>query len=478
MDRDGMGTRISLQEGRLKMGIQKRLVGSYLVVICLTVLILEIFLIVSVRYYYFHNIERILTNQAELSASFFQQYFADEDLEKQSDRLLKGFANNSDAQVQIINTSGRLLQDSTGLQSDNIMTRYPDVQAAIKGQPGTWKGEDPWAQEAILAVSFPLQAKGVIMGEVRFITSLTETVNTINHIAVILICVGMLVIAIVTILGLLLSWTITRSIKDLKQAADKMTEGDFSVRVHKRYQDELGSLADTLNMMASRTLKSEQLQNDFISSVSHELRTPLTSIKGWVITLKSNGVNNKHLLQEGLDIIESESDRLTCMVDELLDFSKLDNGRITIHLAPVNLTELLQHIGRQLGPRAARQGISLEVRVDETLPTIQADENRLKQIMINLIDNSLKFTALSGRILVQAHTAPGKVVITVEDTGSGIAEEDLENVLHKFYKGDHHGSGSGLGLAISNQIIKLHHGELRITSKVGKGTSVRIDLPA
>ncbi len=459
------------------MGIQKRLVGSYLVVICLTVLILEIFLVFSLRYYYFHNIERILMNQAELSASFFQQYFADEDLEKQSERLLKGFANNSDAQVQIIDPSGRLLQDSTGLPGNNIMMKFVDVQEAVKGLPGVWKGEDPATQEAILAVSYPLKANDTIVGGVRFITSLTETISTVNQITVLLICVGMLVIAIVTILGLVLSRTITRSIKDLKQAADQMTEGNFSIRVHKRYRDELGTLADTLNMMASRITKSEQLKNDFISSVSHELRTPLTSIKGWIITLKSNGVDNKPLLHDGLDIIESESDRLTRMVDELLDFSKLDNGRITIHFEPVDLTELIQRIVRQLAPRAARQGISLEIQTGEALPTIQADENRLKQVLINLIDNSIKFTSPSGRILVHAYTAPRKVVIIVEDTGSGITDEDLNNVLQKFYKGDQHASGSGLGLAISEQIIKLHHGELRITSTVGKGTIVQIELP-
>ncbi|OME89761.1 MULTISPECIES: sensor histidine kinase [Paenibacillus] len=459
------------------MGIQKRLVGSYFVVICITVLILEIFLMVYVRYYYLHNVERILMNQAELSASFFQQYFADEDLEKQSYRLLKGFAHNSDAQVQIINSSGRLLQDSTGLPGGNDMTTYLDVRTALQGQPGTWRGKDPSTQEAILAVSFPLRANDIIVGEVRFVTSLTETLQTVNRISIVLICVGLFVLAIVTVLGLLLSRTITRSIKDLKQAADQMTEGDFSIRVHKRYQDELGSLADTLNMMAGRILKSEQLKNDFISSVSHELRTPLTSIKGWAITLKSNGNHNEQILKEGFAIIESESDRLSRMVEELLDFSKLDNGRIVLHSAPVHLSELLHHVGRQLAPRAARQGVSLEIQAEENLPNINADENRLKQVLINLIDNSLKFTDANGRIFIHAHTALEQVVITVEDTGSGIAEENLENVLQKFYKVDPQAPGSGLGLSISNEIIKLHHGELRIISEVGKGTKVQIYLP-
>jgi len=461
------------------MGIQKRLVGSYMVVICLTVLILEIFLIASVRFYYFHNVERILMKQAELSASIFQQYFADADLKEQSDRLLKGFAHNSDAQVQIITPSGRLLQDSNGFHGHISMVDYPDVKTAITGVPGVWKGKDPVTNEPVFAVSYPLQAleEGTTLGEVRFATSLITTLHTIHQITILLIIVGFLVIAIVMILGLLLSRTITRSIKDLKQAADRMTEGDFSVRVHKRYQDELGSLADTLNMMAARILKSEELKNEFISSISHELRTPLTSIKGWVITLKTSGRNNQMLVQEGLDIMEAESDRLTHLVDELLDFSKLDNGRITLQLAPVDLEQLIWQIGRQLDPRAVRQGVNLEVQAAEDLPIVQADVNRLKQVLINLLDNSLKYTPPGGRVAVRAYREQKNVVICVEDTGSGIAEDKLAHVLHKFFKADQHAVGSGLGLAISDQIIQLHQGELRINSKVGKGTTVHIFLP-
>ncbi|GIO29113.1 MULTISPECIES: HAMP domain-containing sensor histidine kinase [Paenibacillus] len=459
------------------MGIRKRLVGSYFGVICLTVLILEIFLILFVNYYYFHNVERILMNQAELSASFFQQYFAGEDLEKQSGRLLQGFASQSEAEVQILDSSGRLLRDSTGYRADKSMAEYADVQSAITGRPDTWKGNDPITREPILAVSFPLKAHDKTIGVVRFVTSLTETIKTVRQIAVLLVGVGLLVLAIVTLLSLLLSWTITRSIKDLKQAADRMTEGDFSIRVHKRYRDELGSLADTLNMMAGRIAQSEQLKNEFISSVSHELRTPLTSIKGWVVTLKANGAGDGRLFQDGLGIIDSESDRLARMVDELLDFSKLDSGRINVRFEAVNLPELLRHIERQLAPRAARQGVTLEVLADENMPEIQADENRLKQVLINLVDNALKFTEHPGRITLQVYSNSGYAVLAVEDTGSGISEENLKNVVQKFYKVDPHAPGSGLGLAISEQIIKLHRGKLHIFSRPGQGTKVEICLP-
>jgi len=460
------------------MGIQKRLVGSYFIVIVLTVLILEVFLNIFVRYYYYHNIEQSLKNQAELSASFFQQYFTEEDLEKQAATLLKGFANHSDAQVQIISATGQLLQDSEGVQQQQIsMSSYMDVQAAMRGQMGIWRGENPTTKEPILAVSFPLESNQSMVGQVRFITSLTETMYAIYQITWILIGAGLFVILIVTVLGLFISSTITKSIKDLKLAADQMMLGDFDVRVRKRYQDELGSLADTLNMMAHRISVNEQLKNDFIASVSHELRTPLTSIKGWVITLQASRGNNQSLLNEGLHIIEAEGDRLTHMVDELLDFSKLDNGRISLVATAINLSELLQQVSRQLAPRANRQEIGLELKIKQTLPIIQADENRLKQVMINLIDNAIKFTHGAGRIVISAYTIPGKVVITVEDTGIGIEEQELNCVLQKFYKGKTQSAGSGLGLSISNQIINLHQGQLEITSKVGKGTIVKIELP-
>ncbi|MFW5437973.1 ATP-binding protein [Paenibacillus apiarius] len=459
------------------MGIQKRLVGSYFAVILITVSILEIFLIASVNYYYNHNVERTLMNQAEISASFFHQYFSDEDLEKQSERLLGGFSQNTAAQVQIISSSGQLLQDSAGAPAGKNMSGYPDVQEACSGTAGTWRGHEPSANDTVLAVSYPLQAKDMTVGAVRFVTSLSATTATVRYISVLFISVGIVVVAIVAVLGIFLSRTITGSITELKLAAERMAEGDFTARAKKRYRDELGTLADTFNAMAAKIRRNEQLKNDFISSVSHEIRTPLTSIKGWVVTLKSDKKAGEAMLADGLDIIESETDRLTELVDELLDLSKLDNGRIVLSRTPLHLADLLRHIGKQLAPRAARQGISLEVQADETLPVIHADENRLKQVLINLLDNSLKFTGPDGIITVRAHSTQEQIIIAVEDTGAGIAEEDIEHVLQKFYKGNNSAAGSGLGLSICYEIVKLHQGQLKIDSRAGQGTKVHIYLP-
>lgn len=459
------------------MGIRKRLVGSYLLVILITVITLEAILVAGVNYYYHHNMEQILIHQAELSASFYEQYFSDQDLEQQAERLLKGFSHNFAAQAQIIGSSGQLLQDSTGYQIGQNMTGYPDVRKAIAGYAESWQGLDPFAQEEVLAVSYPLLADGQAVGAVRFVTSLTETKETVRQIAVIFISVGLIVIALVAVVGIILSGTITRSITGLKRAAEKMAEGDFTARATAPYEDELGALAETLNTMAVKIQRQDQLKNDFISSVSHELRSPLTSIKGWVVTLKGNLLKGKAPLQEGLDIIESETDRLARLVDELLDFSKFEDGRMVLNRTPLHLTEFLLNIGQLLRPRAVRQGILLEVKAPDTLPIVSADENRLKQVIINLLDNALKFTEPGGAIVLSARPAEKQIIITVEDTGAGIADQELPKLLQKFYKGNHKMSGSGLGLAISEQIIQLHQGQLTIHSELGKGTKVTIYLP-
>lgn len=459
------------------MSIQQRLVGSYLAVILATVCILEVILITSVNYYYHYNVERALMNQAEISASFFQQYFSEEEVNEQAEKLVRAFSQHTSAQVQILDAAGQIIQDSFGAQSGISFNKYADVQQASGGEAGTWRGVDGDTNENIVAVSYPLQSKGKTVGIVRFISSLTGTIEAIRYVSGLIILAGVLVVLIVAILSLFLSRTITSSIRELTKAAEQMAEGNFSVRAKKYYRDELGTLADTMNAMASRISRNEQHKNEFISSVSHEIRTPLTNIKGWTVTLKADAAPDDALVTEGLDIIESETDRLAQLVDELLDFSKLDNGRLELVRSSVHVPELIQQIGVLMAPRAARLGIRLDIHADSNIPMIMADENRMRQVFINLLDNALKFTDTGGTIVVHAEVSHREVIIRIRDTGCGIVDEELKLVLQKFYKGKNSPTGSGLGLSICQEIMRLHHGRLAIDSKPGVGTTVRIYLP-
>jgi len=289
---------------------------------------------------------------------------------------------------------------------------------------------------------------------VRFVTSLTGIHGVVRDVALILIAAGLLVVLLATAVSVLLSATITGPVEKITRVAEEMAAGRFSTRAAKKYDDEVGKLADTLNYMAEEIVRYDQLKNQFIASISHELRTPLTSIKGWTVTLRAGGLKNMDEINDGLSIIERESDRLTLLVDELLDFSRLSAEKITLQLDTIHLQELLDSIVKQLNPRARRQRINLVCETAQDLPVVTADPNRLKQVFINLLDNAFKFTPPGGTVRVSARAGEDQVQIKVADTGNGIPHAELPKVKQKFYKGTS-SAGSGIGLSICDEIIML-----------------------
>ena len=328
-----------------------------------------------------------------------------------------------------------------------------------------------------MAVSEPLKVRGNVEGLIRFVTSLEEVNSLINRNIITYSLVALIVIIISTVVSILISKTIIYPIKNVTDTAKLMAKGELSVRADKKYDDEVGSMADTLNYMAEEILKNEKLKNDFISSVSHELRTPLTSIKGWALTLKLKEFTDIEKRKAGLDIIVEESERLSSLVEELLDFSRFQSGRITLNIEELNIEELLSSILRQMQPRAKRNKISLKLDINK-LPIIKGDRSRLKQVFINIVDNALKFTQEGGYISIYTEIDDEYLSIFVEDNGIGIKPENLKKVKEKFFKEDNKKSGNGIGLAICNEIIILHEGKLEIESNIQSGTKVKVCLKA
>lgn len=456
--------------------IKTRLVGNFMLVIIITVVILELVLLNAAKQYYYKNLEDVLSNQIRLSSEFYSRYFSTSSLEDLIVDDVDVFWKQTNAQVQILDLRGKVLMDSIGVAYQNAI-HTPDILKAKNGEKGTWIGNVEYDSSPVMAVSYPLISDGNIIGIMRFITSLSSTNRIIRNISLILLWIGFIVVLISGLVSIFLSNTIVKPLREVTGVAEKMADGQLKVRSQKKYDDEIGKLSDTLNYMAEELIKKEQLKNDFVSSISHELRTPLTSIKGWTITLKSEDLSDNPLLEDGLDIIEKESDRLTYMVEELLDFSRFVSGRITLNKEEMDITKVLKQITKQLTPRANLKNIKLNLCVKEELPIILGDENRIKQVFINLIDNSLKFTPKSGNILLSARMKGQYVVVSVEDCGCGISEEDLPYVKEKFYKGKNSKSNSGLGLSISDEIVKLHGGFIKIESEVNVGTKVSVFLP-
>ncbi|MBC7347299.1 MAG: HAMP domain-containing protein, partial [Clostridia bacterium] len=254
--------------------------------------------------------------------------------------------------------------------------------------------------------------------------------------------------------------------------------GDLTVTVTPRFRDEIGRLAATLNHMTRELQRLDRLKNEFISSISHELRTPLTSIKGFVVTLLEGLPAEEEELRRGLEIINRETDRLTGLVEELLDFSRLAAGQLTLRLSPVDLARLVQETAEQMRPRAVRQGIDLQITIKDHFPPVEADADRLKQVLVNLVDNALKFTPAGGKIIVALERLGQNLALKVADTGVGIDPEELPLVTQRFYRGRRApAGGSGLGLALCQEIVSRHGGSLEIVSRLGEGTSVTVLLP-
>lgn len=457
----------------MKKGIKRRLVFSYFLMIFVTVLLFEFILVFSLRHYYLINIKEHLTNQGMIFSSFYEEFLSKNDLPFHAETLIEDFSFYVPAQVQIIDMNGRLYADSLG-SSEMQMKNFSDVAEALHGRTGQYTGAMELTNEEIMAVSYPLVTKGEQTGIIRFVTSLEPYKKVFQKLVLYLTAIAALVIAAATVISYFLAGTITKPVKVITAAANEMASGNMNTRVKKLYDDELGNLADTINFMASEIQKLEKLKKEFIASVSHELRTPLTSIKGWGVTLQSMTVDND--IRKGLEIMVNESDRLNVLVNDLLDFSSLSSGKIKLSVEEFSLQSLIEQVYQQMYPRSIRQHITFTKHCRNN-PIVKFDKNRIKQVLINVLDNAFKFTPQKGLISIVVYHQGKQIIIEVMDTGEGIEDKEISDIMNKFYKGKSKSSGSGLGLAICQEIIALHNGSLAIMSERGNGTVVTISLP-
>ncbi|WP_242826183.1 HAMP domain-containing sensor histidine kinase [Caloramator sp. ALD01] len=453
--------------------IRRRLLCNFVIIVVLTVATLNTIIFFSFRNIYYSNIANLLIGQIKISSDIYTKYFSKNSLYENVLNGVDVFLNRSDIEVQVFDNTGRIIFDSIGVIEEN---EFMDIKEALSGNIGRWIGNVSYDDEKVMAVSHPLYSGGEIIGGIRFITTLREVNKDLRSIFMILTLLGLIVTLIFAFVSILFSNQIVVPIVNITEVAKRMAEGDYNKRCRDAKFDEIKNLSTTLNYMADEIIKREKLKDEFISSVSHELRTPLTSIKGWAITLKDLE-GDKELLKDGLDIIEKECDRLTSMVEELLDFSKLSSGKIEFKFKNVDINTFLDGIRKQIEPRAYRENKIFSILKENLSIIIEADENRLKQVFINLLDNAFNFTNAGDSIVIKVKENDEDIVIVVEDTGLGISKEDLPHVFEKFYKGRGSRSKNGIGLSICKDIVEKMKGSIKIESEENKGTRVYVTFP-
>ena len=435
-------------------GLRKRVIKNYFIIIITTVTLFEGLFIFYVQNYYYDSVRQNLKNQVEYTNSVYNTSINNIENttfdEKVSNILDKQrVVGSSKYATQVINKDKYIIIDQYGIKKHEKI-EAEDVDKALMGgkdlYPITHKIES--TNEHVMSVSVPIKINNVIEGAIRYTVSLTEIDATIFKLALGLILAGIFILIIAISLSLRFAETIIQPLIELKEFANELAHGNFSIK----------------------------LKEEFISSISHELRTPLTSIKGWSETLGYEGITRDEL-DLGLGIIQDETERLIKLVEELLDFSRLSSDRIKLKIDTVDIKRLAIGVVNQLKVKSSEKDISLNVEFKtENIDLIQGDKDRLRQVLINLIQNSIKFTDEGGFINIIVSQDEEYTTMKVVDNGAGIEKENLEKVLDKFFQEDYNKAGSGLGLAISNEIVKLHGGKMILNSKKGVGTSITVKI--
>lgn len=462
-------------------GLRKKVLKNFIIVILIVLLSFEIILTFFASRYYYTSIKQSLMSQVTYTNAVYNS------LNFTNSRFIDGVENLIDNQnhsrskiaVNIIDKNGNVLIDHYGFKSNKKMD-YIDVKRALQNIENldTYIYKENDTGEKVMSVSVPIKENGMVEAVVRYSVSLKNVDSEIIKIIAYIFFIGILILIFSIGLSLKFADSLIEPLSELKIFSNMLAKGNYNIKMNKDRisDDEIGDLARTFENMATEIQRSEKLKDEFISSISHELRTPLTSINGWSETLQFDDTS-KEELSMGLNIIQDETHRLIKLVEELLDFSRLSSDRIKLNLEEVNVENLVVSVVNQLRSMAVDKNLRLSFEfINQSMVPIYADKNRLRQVLINLIQNSIKFTPKEGVITVNVNQFDYYTEIEVSDTGEGIEEHNLNKVSKKFFQEDFHKSGSGLGLAISDEIIKLHGGKMTIRSKKNIGTQISFTI--
>jgi len=279
-------------------------------------------------------------------------------------------------------------------------------------------------------------------------------------------------------LGIVLSGSLTKPLRELRSAAEALTRGEQVEPIVVRSRDEIGQLAESFNLMTSELSRSQRLRRQMTADIAHELRTPLTIILGNAEAM-ADGVLPAN--QETLGIIYDEASRLSRLVDDLRTLSLSDAGELSLVVEAVAPEALVQSAANAHRVAAQEAKVELAVEVEPNLPDVHVDSGRILQVIHNLLSNALRYSSPGGRVVLSARRSDGEVVFSVSDNGAGISPEDLPNVFERLYRGDRARQraegGTGLGLTIARSLVERHGGRIWATSELGKGATFCFALP-
>ncbi|WP_195556577.1 ATP-binding protein [Anaerotruncus colihominis] len=460
--------------------ITKRWMVNNFGVILVILVALEVGFSFGIKAFYYNSVESVVLTQVNVVASQLAAYAEDSsaNYSEQVRGLVEGFQARDRMELMAVGLDKKVSFTSSGFEPGGDLS-MPDFDMALLSPDGIGKFVGTIDGEKIMAITKISPSVGdQQLAAMRFAVSLELVDRQIILFILVITLVCIAIIFFVIFSGSYFIGSIVNPVGEVSVTARKIAHGDFNARLTKKNDDEIGELCDTINYMAEELSANDRMKNDFISSVSHELRTPLTAIKGWAETLADMGGEvDPEMLAKGMRVITSETERLVGMVEELLDFSRIQSGRMKLVKDRMDVIAELSEAVLMFEERARHEGKRLIYNEPDQFASFMGDRNRLRQVFVNIIDNALKYSDRGDTVTVRASVSESQVDISVADTGIGIREEDLPKIKEKFFKANSTRRGSGIGLAVADEIVSLHGGTLDITSKENVGTRVTIHLP-
>ena len=488
-----MNQNISLRNGELVIILTKEkeqkkipfislrwfLLGAYAVAGILPLLLLASTLLHSVQGYFVEERRKELLSQANVisgqltSARFLFEETGRTDLEE----MMLEASQSEDYRIMVLDSSCVVVYD-TGYENTGKTFLLPEVIQALQDKDTAREQENGTVYAAASITGAADRRAGVVL----IVDDMQDVHDTVGDIGSASYLVLAAVLIVVITIMVAISKVFTEPVKNLIGVIQKMSEGHFEqrVKVNDKIHNEVVDLAIACNQMADQLEKVESTRQQFVSNVSHELKTPLSSVKVLSESILLQEDVPKEMYVEFLHDINSEVDRMTAIINDLLTLVKLDQKEIPLNFKEGDLNQLMADIAKRLQPLADAKEIELKM---DYLKEIKADmdEMKLSLAISNLIDNAIKYTPEKGTVRVTLDADHQHAFITVADTGIGIPEDEVNRIFERFYRvdktRDRETGGTGLGLSITHSTIMMHNGSIKVTSKEEEGTTILVRIP-
>lgn len=425
--------------------------------------------------FYFNKVHEQVEEASERYANSIDS------LDEQQLELFELLASVTEQEIIIVDDQGSVVANS-GVPSlpigENIRSR--DFEKMARDSVIQSEYYDDTNNSRYLRVGKPVYADGELIGGVFVLASVEGLYQSLDLVkrAIILAGIGAVFLAIG--FAFILSRKLSSPLLEMEKATRKIATGDLNTRVSHGSKDEIGSLATAVNDLAIELHRYRSNRREFLANISHELQTPITYLEGYASALMNHLYENEEEKEQYLQIIQLEAGRMSKLVSDLFELSKMEDGKIALVFEEVDLVEVVENALLKNKMKAQEKGLQLEFDQPYEFPSINADGRRMEQIFGNLIENAIRYTE-NGFVIVKLSRASASVNICVEDTGIGIPQEDIPFLFERFYRVEKSRArefgGTGLGLAIVKQLVELQGGSIRVKSQLGKGTRFEITFP-